>query len=471
MDNNDVRQKLLGTVDEMNFVTHHFKTMITAGMGFFTDAYDLFIIGVVIALLIPIWHLTTLQISILGSTSLIAATIGALIFGKISDIFGRKFIYGIEVTILAIAAIFSAFSQNFVQLIIWRFILGLGIGGDYPVSAIIMSEYANRKDRGKLVSMVFSMQGLGLIVGPVLALLILSLGTPHDIAWRILLAFGAVPSASVIYLRRTIKETPHYSLSVKGDISGTNDAIRDLNGTKLTMQANEFKEVKNDHLKVHAKWQDLFKYPNILKLIGTAGGWFLMDWAFYGNSISWPLVMKSFMPHATLIQGLAASTIIFILFASPFYWIAAFKMDSLGRKFIQILGFVGMAAMYLIISLTNYAGYMLPSVLFILVFGISYIFVEFGPNTTTFVYPAEVFPTSIRGLGDGISASAGKLGAFLGTFLFPFFIKYLHISGTFMILVVVCIAGALLTLVALPETKGISLSEASNEGKYIHGPK
>ncbi|MCL4428982.1 MAG: MFS transporter, partial [Deltaproteobacteria bacterium] len=214
----ELRNDLLNKVDEVDLVRHHFRTMFTAGMGFFTDAYDLFIIGVVIALLTPIWHLTTSEIAILGSSSLIAAALGAYIFGRVADIFGRKAIYGLEVLILTIGAIGSAFSQDITQLIIWRIVLGIGIGGDYPISAIIMSEYANRKDRGKLVSMVFSLQGIGLIVGPMAAILILMLGVPHDMAWRILLGLGAIPAASVIYLRRKIKETPYFSLNAKGDV-------------------------------------------------------------------------------------------------------------------------------------------------------------------------------------------------------------------------------------------------------------
>ena len=182
----DLRNDLLDKVDEVDLVRHHFRTMFTAGMGFFTDAYDLFIIGVVIALLTPIWHLDTSEIALLGSSSLIAAAVGAYLFGRLADIFGRKAIYGLEVIILTIGAIGSAFSQDITQLIIWRIVLGLGIGGDYPISAIIMSEYANRKDRGKLVSMVFSLQGIGLIAGPMAAILILMMGVPHDVAWRIL---------------------------------------------------------------------------------------------------------------------------------------------------------------------------------------------------------------------------------------------------------------------------------------------
>ncbi len=460
----DLRNDLLDKVDEVDLVRHHFRTMFTAGMGFFTDAYDLFIIGVVIALLTPIWHLDTSEIALLGSSSLIAAAVGAYLFGRLADIFGRKAIYGLEVIILTIGAIGSAFSQDITQLIIWRIVLGLGIGGDYPISAIIMSEYANRKDRGKLVSMVFSLQGIGLIAGPMAAILILMMGVPHDVAWRILLALGAIPAASVIYLRRKIKETPYYSLDVKGDTNSTVAAINDLTGTKIKVDDN--KHSNGNGVKLKTKWHDLFKYPNNLRLLGTAGSWFLLDWAFYGNSISWPLVMKSVIPNATFIQGLALSTIVFVVFAAPFYWLAAFSMDKLGRKFIQILGFLGMAICYLIISLTSFAGYMLIPAMFVMIFGLSYVFTEFGPNVTTFVYPSEVFPTPVRGFGDGISAGTGKLGAFLGTLLFPFLMIAIKVQGTFMVLVIISILGAILTAFALPEPKEQSLRAVSEEEKY-----
>ena len=468
----NLRNELLNKVDEVDLVKHHFRTMFTAGMGFFTDAYDLFIIGVVIALLTPIWHLSTAEIAILGGSSLIAAAFGAYIFGRVSDIFGRKAVYGLEVIILTIGAIGSAFSQDITQLIIWRIILGIGIGGDYPISAIIMSEYSNRKDRGKLVSMVFSLQGIGLIVGPMVAILILMLGVPHDIAWRILLGLGAIPAASVIYLRRKIKETPYYSLGVKGDVSNTVAAINDITGAKIKTDKNAALNPADNNgnggsVKLKTRWQDMFKYPNNLRLLGTAGSWFLLDWAFYGNSISWPLVMKSVMPHATFIQGLAASTIVFVVFAAPFYWLAAFSMDKLGRKFIQIMGFLGMAVCYLIISLTSFGGYELIPAMFILVFGLSYVFVEFGPNTTTFVYPSEVFPTPIRGFGDGISAGTGKVGAFLGTLLFPFLMVAIKVQGTFMVLVIISFLGAILTAFTLPETKEMSLRDVAEEEKYV----
>ena len=87
---------VLHTLDESGLQKFHWRTVLTTGMGFFTDAYDLFVIGTVTAILTPLWHLTTGQLALLNSTSLAAAALGTLFFGKLMDLLGRKAMYGIE---------------------------------------------------------------------------------------------------------------------------------------------------------------------------------------------------------------------------------------------------------------------------------------------------------------------------------------------------------------------------------------
>src|SRR6202050_3038472 len=197
-------------MDNAAISSHHWKIMLISGMGFFTDAYDLFIIGVVMALVKPIWHVGKLEESLVESTALLAAAFGALLFGRVADMIGRKRIYGVEVLVLAAGAIGCAFSPNIWWLIGLRFILGIGIGGDYPVSATIMSEYAGKDSRGMLVTLVFSMQAAGLILGPLLASALLSTHLSHDIIWRILVSFGSIPALAVYWSRRHLKETPRF---------------------------------------------------------------------------------------------------------------------------------------------------------------------------------------------------------------------------------------------------------------------
>jgi hypothetical protein len=155
----------LQQLDEENVSKLHWKVMLVSGMGFFTDAYDLFIIGVVMGMIKQEWHPSAVETGLITSTALLASAVGAILFGRVADLLGRKRIYGVEVLVLAAGAVASALSPNMACLIVFRIILGLGIGGDYPVSATIMSEYAGKRTRGMLVSLVFAMQAAGLIFG------------------------------------------------------------------------------------------------------------------------------------------------------------------------------------------------------------------------------------------------------------------------------------------------------------------
>src|ERR1700691_6553132 len=128
-------------LDDSKITRFQIKTMFVSDRAFYTDAYDLFVIGIVVSLLKTQWTLSTVQVSWLNSATLLASAFGAIIFGRIADMLGRKRIYGYEVLILAAGAIASAFAPNYTFLLVSRIVLGIGIGGDYPVSAMIMREY------------------------------------------------------------------------------------------------------------------------------------------------------------------------------------------------------------------------------------------------------------------------------------------------------------------------------------------
>ncbi|KJE48881.1 MULTISPECIES: MFS transporter [unclassified Acidiplasma] len=444
----------------------HLKTFLTAGMGFFTDAYDLFIIGTVIAILPMVgWSLTTTDKALIGSTSLIAAVVGALTFGRLLDYLGRKAVYGLELVLLVIGAIGSALLsfKNPAVLIGWRFLLGIGIGGDYATSSVIMAEYSNIKTRGKYVGSILSMQSIGLVVSSLIALAFLLNATviPLAYAWKILLIVGAVPPMFVIYYRRKMPEPPRYTVA-RGDAKKAAENLKNYTGLDVN--------VSGDHEKVNAPWYTLFKDRKFLiTLIGTAGAWFLMDWAFYGNSIMSNDIFKFVITQtglAGLIRSTEYSALIFTVAALPGYWLATFTLDKIGRKPIQVIGFVMLAVTYGILALFPVLDTLSHVDEFLVIYGISYFFMMFGPNVTTFVYPPEVFPVTTRGLGSGISAAGGKTGAFIGTFVDVFIIAS-GLSLLMTILAIFAIAATIITVLCLPEPKGRAIEEVSRESQYI----
>ena len=433
-------------IDDGGMSKAQWGIVLISGMGFFTDAYDLFIIGVVLKLLKPEWHIGSVETAIVGATALVSAAIGSAVFGRIADVFGRKYIYGFEVLVLGAGAIASAFSPNIWWLVAFRFILGLGIGGDYPVSATIASEFAGKKTRGLMVSSVFAMQGIGLIVGPLLAIALLAAHVPQTLVWRILLAAGAIPPLAVFWARRHLKETPRFQQLSEGQRDATAEA------TKRKGFVTAMREAFGGDRQL-VKW-----------LVGTSLAWFFLDLAYYGNTISNQAFVTAVSPKSNEVHDLFLSLLVFAFAAFPGYLLSIYGMDRWGRKTIQLLGFGMMAVSFIGIAFLGDAKAIL--VPFVALYCLNYFFTEFGPNTTTFVLPAEIFPAKVRTTSHGISATVGKVGAAVGTFSFPLLQAKFGLPGPMWIAGLSCLVGFALTWSLLPEPNGLDLEEASRDRAF-----
>ncbi|GFP83355.1 probable inorganic phosphate transporter 1-7 [Phtheirospermum japonicum] len=216
--------QVLNALDVAKTQLYHFTAIIIAGMGFFTDAYDLFSISLVARLLGRIYYTKpgapkpgTLPPNVSSSVTgvaLVGTLAGQLFFGWLGDKMGRKKVYGLTLIIMVVCSVASGLSFGstpkgvMATLCFFRFWLGFGIGGDYPLSATIMSEYANKKTRGAFIAAVFAMQGFGILFSGVLSLIVsaafdskfgapayednaaASLVPEADYVWRIVLMFG-----------------------------------------------------------------------------------------------------------------------------------------------------------------------------------------------------------------------------------------------------------------------------------------
>ena len=156
--------------------------------------------------------------------------------------------------------------------------------------------------------------------------------------------------------------------------------------------------------------------------------------------------------------------LIFLIAALPGYILAALTIDRVGRKAIQCMGFGVMALSYALIALVPALSSL--TIPFLTLYGVGYLFTEWGPNTTTFVYPAEIFPIRVRSSAHGIAAGLGKVGAFIGAFAFPYLLTAFHIQGAMAFAAIVALVGLFLTLFTLPEPNGRSLEEISGDHQY-----
>lgn len=424
-------------------------------MGFFTDAYDLFVIGAILPIIGIYFDISdkSLAYALISSSALFGAIIGPLIFGPIADRYGRKIIYSFDLLILVAAAIGSATATSASQLILWRFVLGIGIGADYPVSATIMSEFSNRKDRGKLVASVFAMQGFGQLTGALVTLLTLFLHFQLSLSWRIPLAMGAVPALAVLYMRNRISETPRYA-AYSGMSNGSPSSSHNIPMDREEgSRGYGIRIPKRDIISMY-----------IPLILGTSLCWFALDVSFYGTGIFANTIIHD-VGAISIIHSTEITAAIFLFSAFPGYWAAVYLIDNIGRKKLQLLGFIFMAVAYSSIVLIPFIVSDVTA-LFV-VFGSTFFFINMGPNTTTFVIPVEVFPTQIRTTGHGIAAATGKAGAAMSAFLFPFMLKYIHLSGIFSWLAVVSILGLALTVLFIPEGQDRRLEDISGEERLL----
>ena len=306
-----------------------------------------------------------------------------------------------------------------------------------------------------MVGLVFSMQAVGLIVGPLVGLVLLSSGVSTTLTWRLLLGLGAVPAAAVIYLRAKMPESPRFQASVRGQSAeavaqlhafsdGVIDATPVVETTKARMGLSQF--LRNRQM--------------LTMILGTAGGWFLFDYAYYGNTLSLPSILKEVSPNASLEMKLFLTLTMFVVFALPGYALAVWRMDRIGHRRLQVIGFGVMALCFLLLAaVPTFTTLVAP---FIAIFGLSYLFTEFGPNTTTFVLPSEVFPVEMRTTGHGIAAGVGKLGAFAGVFLVPQLQKGVGLRGMLVVAGVSALLGVAVTF-ALPEPSQVSLEDVASQ--------
>ena len=216
------------------FRQFHFKNIIVNGVGVLSDSYNLYAISLVFFSITGYLHASPVDYSVLTASGYIGAAFGAILFGVVADRIGRKPMYGIDLALLFLGSAAQFFTTSYSFLFIARLIMGFGIGGDYVMSPVIMAENSNTKDRGKLMATTFSIMFL---IGAVLAAFVVQVvGTimsPSE-AWRVELAFGAVPALFVIYYRRKIPETYRFKTRVKGDVDSNFSAtVKPENGLKL----------------------------------------------------------------------------------------------------------------------------------------------------------------------------------------------------------------------------------------------
>lgn len=427
-------------------------TLLSAG-GTFLDGFDLTVVAVALPMLAQEWDIGAGEKALITSSAIIGSFIGAALLGNLTDRFGRKAMYVIDLLAFVLFAALTAFSQDVWQLIIFRFLLGIGIGADYPISATIVAEFASKKGRGKLSTSLGAMWFVGAVAAYLVGLLVIPLG---DFAWRALLLVGAVFALIVFILRVKLPESPRW-LMAHGREEEAKAVIEKITGIKPTSG-----EMDESAVPKKRPLGSLFSGRQRNRTLFVCGFWFCYSTAYYGISMYTPTILAPFTDgsQTSIIVGSGIVALLGLAGAV----IGMNLVDTWGRRPLIIMSFAGLTLALIVLALT-----IDPSLGFLVVlFSIAVLFANSGGGILNFVYPTELFPTALRATGSGLATSVSRIGSILGVLAFPNLVAIWGSNTALWVFAAVGLAGLLICVFMAPETKNRGLEEINAETENAH---
>lgn len=432
------------------------------------DGFDFFIIGVTIPFLQRDFGLGSAEIGAVAVAAVAGSLVGSLTLGPITDKIGRQTMLMVDVAIFVIATAGTVLAWNATSLIVFRFLVGVGIGADYPISVSYITENVPSRWRGRMVIGAFTFQAVGALLGAATGLITIYLfqtiypdSTQPAIhyAWRWMLGVGLVLVIVVGILRFSfLLESPRYYI-VKGDYEAASKAASTLLDEPIVITSETELPEREPSLQYRALFSPQYRRGTVLASVP----WFLQDIATYGIGIFTPTII-GFLAFASeenfMIKEIAtAKGAAFVdLFLIAGFLLAILLIDRVGRIKLQIVGFLGMAVGLLILAAASVLALGKdPNIAIVFIgFLVFNLMMNAGPNSTTFLLSGEVFPTSIRASGAGFAGAVAKAGAVLGTFGLPTLQKSLGVPTVMLLLSILCVLASVITYIYQVETTGRS---------------
>lgn len=403
---------LIKRLEALPVGSFHYKLLILTGLGWMFDAMDTGLISFVLPVLAKEWSLTTSEMGLIGSVGLIGMAIGAVIAGTIADKIGRKAVFSITLLLYSIATGLCALAWNLESLLVFRFFVGFGLGGELPVAATLVSEYAPTRVRGRFIVLLESFWGVGWIIAASIAYWFIPL-----YGWHWAFIIGAVPALYVFVIRIAMPESVRY-LIASGRLGEAEEIVEKL---EHDLKAVPFKESDTQETaaisdtfapSVATLWSERFLKRTIMLWIA----WFGIVFTYYG--------IFTWLPSLVYKQGftfIKTFEYVFIMTLAqlPGYFTAAWLVEIIGRKY----------TLSLFLLLTGVAGWFFgqaATVTEIVFWGCTMSFFNLGAWGVIYTYTPELYPTSIRAFGSGWAAGVGRMGGMLA----PAAVGYILQDGT-----------------------------------------
>ncbi|MDD6398242.1 MAG: MFS transporter [Selenomonadaceae bacterium] len=440
---------ILERLEKLPVGSFHYKLLMVTGLGWLFDSMDTGLIAFVLPVLAKEWGLTTAQMGWIGSIGLIGMALGAIISGTVADKIGRKKVFSITVLLYSLATGACALAWSYESLLVFRFLVGFGLGGELPVAATLMSEYAPSHLRGRFIVLLESFWGVGWLVAACISYLIIP-----KFGWQIAFVLGTLPALYVFLIRLHMPESIRYLLS-KDRIEEAKEIILMLE-KKLNVKSDDFTgkltPAELGQGIAQPGFKTLWSSAMAKRTLMLWLAWFGIVYSYYG--------IFMWLPSIVFQQGFAVvKTFEYVLIMTiaqlPGYYCAAWLVDVIGRKY----------TLSLFLLMSGVASYFFgnagtPESL--LMWGAIMSFFNLGAWGVIYTYTPELYPTNIRALGSGWAAGFGRLGGMIAPALVGVMLaNQLGINNVFMMFAAVLVAVADIVLGLGIESRQKSLEEIS----------
>lgn len=372
----------------------HYKLLLVTGLGWLFDSMDTGLIAFILPVLAKEWGMAPGQMGLIGSIGLIGMALGAVISGTVADRIGRKKVFTITVLLYSIASAFCALSWNYQSLLVFRFLVGFGLGGELPVAATLVSEYAPSRVRGRFIVLLESFWGLGWIAAACIAYFFIPV-----YGWRMAFLIGALPALYVCLIRLHMPESVRYLLT-RGRVDEARQIVLSLEKQLHVPSALFTGETEPVPVVAKASFRELWKKPFMSRTIMLWLVWFGINFSYYGIFMWLPSLV--FQQGFTVVKTFEY-VLIMTLAQLPGYYCAAWLVDKIGRKYT-------LSAFLLFSGVASYFFGHASTAATLMMWGSVMSFFNLGAWGVLYTYTPEQYPTAIRALGSGWAAGFGRFG-------------------------------------------------------------
>ncbi|MFP3126174.1 MFS transporter [Ectobacillus funiculus] len=437
------------TMEEMPLSRFHYKMFAYASGSTFLDGYIVGIIAIALSVIQKQIDLSVTMIGLLGTGTLAGMLIGGVVGGYLTDLIGRKKMFLLDMAIMLIVSILQFFVNDPMQLVILRFILGIAVGADYPIAGALMSEFSPTKNRGALLGGLNGLWYIGYAISFLIGYFLLATG---DNSWRWMLASSAVPVIIMLISRLNMPESPRW-LASKGREKEANAIVQKIFGEHVIMSAEPETKEKTAFL-------DMFRNGNGKVVFFVTAFCSLQVLPLYGINTYIPEILEKFgFANGTKeYLGSALLNIVYLIGLFP----SLYLVERFGRRPTIIWPFLVCSISLFVLGATS--GLHMPFVFILALFVIFGMFMN-AMGAHFWIYPYELFPTHIRGTAGGFTTGMCRVASSIGTFFSPVIMANYGLAPTLYICGAVLFIGFLVCLFMAPETKNMSLTEASSINK------